>query len=67
MRLTIEERDKILNDNYDSWLKAVSSNDKKLKYKVQISTVKVHGQRCECSNKAVMSRLRKLYDLIGKS
>jgi len=61
MKLTIETRDKLLKDNFDDWLLAYTSNDKKLMYKVQISTVAYHKQKCNCTTKAVMNKLKAYY------
>ena len=61
MKLTIETRDKLLKDNFDLWLKAYTTNDKKLMYKVQLSTVKFHNQKCNCATNAVMNKLKLYY------
>ena len=65
MKLTIETRDKLLKDNFELWLKAYTTKDKKLMYTVQLKTVKIHGQRCNCTTKAVMNRLKTMYTNLG--
>ena len=65
MRLTIESRDKLLKENFEEWRKAYSSNDKKLMYKVQMKTVKFHNQKCNCTTKAVMNKLKTMYTKMG--
>ena len=65
MKLTAELRDSILKENFDEWLKAYTSKDKKLMHTVQLKTVKIHGQRCNCVTKAVMDRLKSFYIKMG--
>ncbi len=64
-KLTIETRDQILKDNFDDWLKAYTTNDKKLIHKVQHNTVKIHSQKCSCVSKAVMNKLKTMYINLG--
>ena len=61
MKLTIETRDKLLYDNFDLFKRAYSTNDKKLKREVQLSTLPFHNQKCNCTNNAVMNKLKAYY------
>lgn len=65
MRFTATERDELLEEHFDDWLKAYTTKERKLRYKVQILTVKFHNQRCECANKAVMNKLKAYYIMMG--
>ena len=65
MKLTAELRDEILREHFEEWLKAYTSKDKKLMYTVQLKTVNIHGQRCNCTTKAVMNKLKTMYTNIG--
>lgn len=65
MKLTAELRDNILKEHFEEWIKAMTTKDKKLMYTVQLKTVKIHGQRCNCTTKAVMNRLKIMYINLG--
>jgi len=65
MKLTTEIRDEILKEHFEEWKEAMAKNDKKLMYTVQLKTVKIHGQRCNCTTKAVMNRLKTMYTNLG--
>ena len=65
MALTIEQRDELLKDNFEDWLKAYTSKDKKLMYKVQLATVAFHKQKCNCTTNAVMNKLKAYYKSKG--
>ena len=65
MKLTAELRDSILKEHFEEWHKAMTTNDRKLMYTVQLKTVKIHGQKCNCVTKAVMNKLKTMYTNLG--